>query len=89
MNPTFATIFAELLKDLTPEQYNRRNFDDQNRTRGNAEVLYELMMFMKRFPSLRFTQALACLKIDPEKQFNEEPQVTLARIRNSDINTGN
>ena len=58
---------------------------DRARTQANAEVIYEIALFMKRFPSLRFNQALACLKIDPNKDFNEEPQVTLAKIKNIDL----
>jgi len=58
---------------------------DRARSQANAEVIAEIALFMMRFPSLRFNQALACLKIDPNKDFNEEPQVTLAKIRNIDL----
>lgn len=76
--------FIDQMHEIFVKKNDNKSFDNA-RTKSNAEVIYEIALFMKRFPSLRFTQALACLKIDPEKQINEEPQVTLARIRNTNL----
>ena len=55
----------------------------------NLALIKLLEAYMKRFPSLRFNQALAALMIDPESQFYEESHQTLSRITNSDTDRSN
>ena len=48
----------------------------------NLKIIVLLFRLIRRYPDLRFTQLLYNLGINPDKDYNEEPERTLYRIKN-------
>lgn len=47
----------------------------------NLKIIALLSRLILKYPDLRFTQLLFNLNINPDKDYNEEPNRTLVRIR--------
>lgn len=57
-----------------------------DRQRYNLEILEELKNFLKQHPDIRFIQSLWALNIvDKEDRFYEEPELTLAKVKESKV----
>lgn len=48
---------------------------------NNLKIITLLSRLIWKYPDLRFTQLLFNLGINPDKDYNEEPDRTLTRIR--------
>ena len=48
----------------------------------NLKIIVLLIRLIRKYPDLRFTQLLFNLDIYPDKDYNEEPERTLYRIKN-------
>jgi hypothetical protein len=53
----------------------------QNRQKNNLEVLDFISKIMVKYPELRFTQLLLNCGIDPNRDFYEEPDKTLQKLK--------
>lgn len=49
----------------------------------NLKVAFLLIRLLCKFKDIRFTQLLFNLDIDPNRDYNEEPNRTLIRIKNT------
>lgn len=57
-----------------------------NRKKYNLEILEEVNHFLIQNPDMRFIQALWALNIvDEEDRFYEEPEITLAKVKESQV----
>lgn len=58
-----------------------------DRQKYNLEILEEVKKFLEKQPDMRFIQALWALNIvDKEDRFYEEPEITLAKVKESKVN---
>lgn len=53
------------------------------RVYDNLKVAFLLIRLLCKFKDIRFTQLLFNLDIDPNRDYNEEPNRTLIRIKNT------
>lgn len=51
------------------------------RLNDNLDVLSYITKVLKNYPELRFTQLLLRCDIDPNRDFYEEPEVTLHKLK--------
>jgi len=57
-----------------------------DRSKYNLEILEEVKKFLEKQPDIRFIQALWALNIvDKEDRFYEEPEITLAKVKESKV----
>lgn len=57
-----------------------------DRQKYNLEILEEVKKFLEKQPDMRFIQALWALNIvDKEDRFYEEPEITLAKVKESKV----
>lgn len=57
------------------------------RQKYNLQILEEMKKFLEKQPDMRFIQALWALNIvDKEDRFYEEPEITLAKVKESKVN---
>lgn len=55
----------------------------QNRQKNNLEVLDFISKIMVNYPELRFTQLLLRCDIDPNRDFYDEPEITLQKLKDT------
>lgn len=86
--PNYCTFYNKIdikrIKERIDKFEGRGKYERQ---KYNLQILEEMKKFLEKQPDMRFIQALWALNIvDKEDRFYEEPEITLAKVKESKVN---
>ena len=85
--PNYCTFYNKIdIKRIKERHDKYEGRGKYRRQKYNLEILEEVKNFLEKQPDMRFIQALWALNIvDKEDRFYEEPEITLAKVKESKV----